>query len=169
MKLTTDDRAALQGAIRVLMEILQQSPDEVPDIIHEWPTADSHLRGDFWKDRDGDVWGWEPSKLVWQMWSHEHREWALRASSLAWMNCTLTRTTDPSLPRTWDTLGDVPDDVERAVGKYQSYPCELERSPLSGTGWMMRVDHPYVLQQWVEYMGLDEDNLTDIEEVIDHE
>lgn len=72
-------------------------------------------------------------------------------------------------PRRFDSLADIPENMERAAGKYQSYPCELARSPLSGTGWMMRVDHPYVPQQWVEYMGLDEDNLTDIEEVIDHE
>lgn len=72
-------------------------------------------------------------------------------------------------PRTWASLADIPEDVERVVGKYLTYPCELARSPLSGTGWMMRVDHPYVRQQWVEYMNLDEDDLTDIEEAIDHE
>lgn len=72
-------------------------------------------------------------------------------------------------PRRFDSLADIPEDMDRAVGKYMGYPCELARCPLSGTGWMMRVDHPYVRQQWVEYMGLDEDDLTNIEEVIDHE
>lgn len=72
-------------------------------------------------------------------------------------------------PRRFDSLADIPEDVERAVGKYVGHPCELARSPLSGTGWMIRVDHLYTRQQWVEYRGLHEDRLTDLEEVIDHE
>ena len=149
MKLTTDDRKALQGAIRVLVEILQQSPPEVPDTIKQWPYEDEHLRRDFWKDRDGDVWGWVPSKLVWQMWSHEHREWTLMASSLAWMSCTFTRTTDPSLPRTWDSLDAVDADVERATGDYAGRRRELARSGLCESGWFQRLKDG-LFRNWAE-------------------
>lgn len=138
MKLTTDDRAALQGAISVLAEILQQSPDETPDIIKQWPYEDEHLRGDFWKEPNGDVWRWVPSEEVWQMWSHERREWALRASSLAWMSCTFTRIADPSLPRTWGTLDDVPEDVERVTGDYAGLRRKFARGELSESGWFLR-------------------------------
>lgn len=149
MKLTTDDRKALQGAVRVLVEILQQSPPEVPERIEEWPEDDTHLRGEFWEDTDGYVWRWLPSEEMWQVWSHEYRAWTGKVSSLAWMNCTFTRTTDPSLPRTWDTLEDVPEDVERATGDYARTRLELARGELSESGWFDRLkDGPF--RNWVE-------------------
>lgn len=149
MKLTAEDRKALQDVMNVLTEILQQSPDETPDIIKQWPYEDEHLRGDFWKEPNGDVWGWVPSEEMWQMWSHERREWALMASSLAWMSCTFTRTTDPSLPRTWDTLDDVPEDVERVTGDYAGRRDELARSALSESGWFQRAKGE-LFSGWVE-------------------
>lgn len=77
--------------------------------------------------------------------------------------------TDPSQPRRFASLADIPEDVGRAAGKYIGYPCELARSPLSGTGWMIRVNHSTKRRQWIEHMDLYEDDLTDIEEVIGHE
>lgn len=70
-------------------------------------------------------------------------------------------------PRRFGSLADIPEDVDRASGKYLRHPCELARSPLSGTGWMMRVDALGTRYQWAEYMGLQ--SVTDIEEVIDHD
>lgn len=163
MKLTPEDRSALQDAIRVLVEILQQSPDETPDIINEWPEDDEHLRGDFWKNPNGNVWRWVPSESMWQVWSHKYREWAGKTPSLAWMNCTFTRTTDPSLPRTWDTLDDVPEDVERATGDYAGTRRELARSPLSESGWFQRIQDN-APRRWTELPETETNNVTNIKE-----
>lgn len=163
MKLTTDDRKAMQGAISVLTEILQQSPPEVPDTIEQWPTDDEHLRRDFWKEPNGDVWRWVPSEEVWQAWSHERREWGFRTSSLAWMSCTFTRTVDPSLPRTWDTLDAVDTDVERVTGDYVGMRRELARSPLSESGWFERIQDN-APRRWTELPETETNNVTNIKE-----
>lgn len=163
MKLTPEDRAALQGAINVLVEALQQSPDETPDIIKQWPANDKHLRGDFWKEPNGDVWMWVPSEERWQVWSHLRREWGFKTSSLAWMSCTLTRTTDPSLPRTWGTLDAVDPDVERVTGDYVGMRRELARSPLSGSGWFQRIQDN-APRKWVELPETETNNVTNIRE-----
>lgn len=166
MKLTTEDQKALQGAMNVLMEILQQAPPEVPDRVEVWPeNDDEHLRGEVWKSSRGYIISYRDDK--WHWWNSRDRTWHLEATPGLWT--PLNRIADPSQPRRFDSLADIPEDVDRVAGKYLGYPCELARSPLSGTGWMMRVDHPYVRQQWVEYMDLGEDDLTDIEEVIDHD
>lgn len=138
---------------------------EVPDTIEQWPDDDTDLRGEFWKCSWGSVISYRGDG--WHWWDHVDHCW--HPENHPGETSPLTRTTDPSQPRRFDSLADIPEDMDRAAGKYQSYPCELARSPLSGTGWMMQVHRPYVLQQWAEYMGLDEDDLTDIEEVIDHE
>lgn len=135
MELTTNDRAALQGAIRVLTEILQQSP-EVPDIIYEWPTADSHLRGEFWEDKDGDIYRFSDGH--WGIWGPMTRQWMGFLEHLDNDWAPFTRTTDPSLPRTWDTLYDVPEDVERVTGDYGGIHRELAWSGLSESGWFQR-------------------------------
>lgn len=165
MKLTTEDRKALRDAINVLAVILQQASPEVPERIEEWPEDESTLGNAIWEDREGDHWRY--LNAMWQVWDPKWRKWGEGHSPDYYL--PLTRTTDPSLPRTWNSLADIPEDVERAAGKYRGYSWELARSPLSGTGWMMRIDLPYARQQWVEYMNLDEDELTDIEEAIDHE
>lgn len=163
MKLTTDDRKALQDAMNVLAEILQQSPPEVPERIEKWPYEDEHLRRDFWKEPNGDVWTWVPSEEMWQVWSHEHREWGFRTSSLAWMSCTFTRTTDPSLPRTWDTLDDVDTDVERVTGDCAGTRLELARGELSESGWFDRLkDGPF--RNWVELSADRSKHVTNIRE-----
>ena len=163
MNLTTNDKKALQDAIRVLVEILQQASPEVPDTIEEWPEDDTHLRGEFWEDAYGDVWRWVPSEEMWQVWLHEHRAWASKTSSLAWMNYTLTRTTDPSLPRTWGTLDAVDPDVERVTGDYVGMRRELARSPLSESGWFQRVkDNPP--RRWTELPASETNNVKNIQE-----
>lgn len=161
----TSTRETLQSVVARLAEVIDQlpaDPPEVPDTIEQWPEDDSHLRGEFWEDRDGDVWRWEPSKLVWQMWSHERREWAGKTSSLAWMNYTLTRTVDPSAPRTWDTLCDVPEDVERVSGDYAGTRRKLARSPLSESGWFLRYDGPF--GGWMELSADRTGRVTNIKE-----
>lgn len=97
MKLTTDDRKALQGAVRVLMEILQQSPSEVPDTIEEWPEDDTHLRGEFWKCSWGSVISYRGDGWYW--WDHCDHCW--HPENHPGETSPLTRTTDPSIPRTW--------------------------------------------------------------------
>ena len=163
MKLTTEDRKALQGAVRVLVEILQRVSPEVPERVEEWPEDDTHLQGEFWEDADGDVWKWVPSESMWQVWSHEYNAWAGGTSSLAWMSCTFTRTTDPSLPRTWDTLDDVPEDVERVTGDYVGMRRELARSPLSESGWFQRIKDN-APRKWTELPETETNNVTNIKE-----
>lgn len=162
MKLTTDDRKALQGAISVLAEILQQSPDETPDIIKEWPTADSHLRGEFWEDKDGDIYRFSDGQWE-EVWQPETRQWVdvLQRLDNDW--APFTRTTDPSLPRTWGTLDAVPEDVERVTGGYAGTRRELARSPLSESGWFQRTkDGPF--RNWAELSAGRIKNITNIQE-----
>ena len=144
MKLTTEDRAALQGAIRVLTEILQQASPEVPERVEEWPENDEHLRGEFWEDTDGDIYRF--SDEYWEVWQLGTRQWVevlgLEHLDNDW--APFTRTTDPSLPRTWDTLDDVPEGVERVTGDYAGTRSELARSELSESGWFQRPkDDPF--------------------------
>ena len=146
MKLTPEDRSALQGAVRVLTEILQQAPPEVPDTIEEWPEDDTHLRGEFWKDRDGYVWGHGDG--MWAAWLPHYRRWS-EVSLIRPIRPPFTRTTDPSLPRTWDTLDDVPEDVERVSGDYGGHRRELTRSGLSESGWFQRLKGG-AFRGWVE-------------------
>lgn len=162
MNLTAEDRKALQGAVRVLVEILQQSPDETPDIIKQWPTDDKHLRGEFWKDRDGDHWRYRND--MWQIWDPAKREWSdWGVSNAPGHYPPFTRTTDPSLPRTWDTLDDVPEDVELITGDYVGIRRELARGELSGSGWFQRVldNAP---RRWAELPAAEVRNFTNIRE-----
>ena len=136
MKLTHEDRSALQGAISVLVEILQQSP-EVPDRIKEWPEDDTHLRGEFWEDTDGDIYRF--SDRWWEIWQLATRRWVRAIGRLDNNWAPFTRTADPSIPRTWGTLDDVDADVERATGDYVGMRRELARGELSESGWFQRV------------------------------
>ena len=113
MELTTEDRKALQDAVNVLFGMLQQSPPEVPERIEEWPEDDTHLWGEFWEDKNGDVITYTGGG--WMFWSERWGQW-LPLPIKPGYYLPLTRTTDPSLPRTWDTLDDVPEDVERVTG-----------------------------------------------------
>lgn len=143
MKLTTEDRKTLQDAINVLSGMLQQASPEVPDIIEQWPEDDTHLRGEFWEDKDGDVYSF--SDEHWEVWQPATRQWwkVLGPGRLDNHWAPFTRTTDPSLPRTWDTLDAVPEDVERVTGDYAGTRRKLARSPLSESGWFMRQDGPF--------------------------
>lgn len=136
MELTTNDKKALQGAVRVLVEILQQSPPEVPDTINQWPTDDKHLQGEFWEDTDGDIYRF--SNGHWEVWQLATRRWwkVLECPDDQW--APFTRTTDPSAPRPWDSLDAVEADVERVTGDYEGTRRELARSPLSESGWFQR-------------------------------
>lgn len=134
MKLTTDDRKALQCAMNVLAEILQQAPPEVPDTIEEWPEDDTHLRGDFWKCSWGSVISYRGDGWYW--WDHRDHCW--RPENHPGGGSILTRTTDPSIPRTWDTLNAVDTDVERATGDYAGMRREFARGELSESGWFLR-------------------------------
>lgn len=149
MKLTTEDRKALQGAVRVLVEILQQAPPEVPDTIEEWPEDDTHLRGEFWEDKERDIFRFSDGR--WEIWKPRTRRW-MRINRLDRLDnnwAPFTRTTDPSLPRTWDTLDAVDADVERVTGDYAGVRCELARSPISKSGWFQRLKGgPF--RNWVE-------------------
>lgn len=161
-------REVLETAAAYIKEAINQLPadqPEVPDRVEVWPEDDEHLRGDCWKSPWGSIISYRDGK--WHWWNRKDHTWYREATPGS--RTPLNRIADPSQPRRFDSLADIPEDMDRAVGKYLGYPCELARSPLSGTGWMMRVDHPYVRQQWVEYMDLHEDDPTDIEEVIDHE
>lgn len=160
MNLTADDRKALQGAISVLTEILNQSP-EVPDVVHEWPEGDEHLRGEFWEDQDRDCYRF--SEGWWEMWSPRDRKWsgALRRLDNGW--APFARTTDPSLPRTWDTLDTVDADVERVTGDYVGMRRELARSPLSESGWFQRIQDN-APRRWVELSASETYKVTNIKE-----
>lgn len=162
MELTTDDRAALQGAMKVLMEILQQAPPEVPNMVHEWPKDDKHLRGEFWEDKDGDIYRFSDGQWE-EVWQPETRQWVdvLQRLDNDW--APFTRTTDPSLPRTWDTLDDVPEDVERITGDYAGTRLELARGELSESGWFDRLkDGPF--RNWVELSADRAKHVTNIRE-----
>lgn len=111
-------------------------PTEVPDRIEQWPREDEHLRGEVWEDADGDIYRFSDGQ--WEVWSPRMREWV---GAIDWLNSNwapFTRTTDPSAPRTWDTLYDVPEDVERVSGDYGGHCRELTRSGLSESGWFQR-------------------------------
>lgn len=159
MKLTTDDHKALQGAIRVLVEILQQSPPEVPDTIEEWPEDDTHLRGDFWKCSWGSVISYRGDGWYW--WDHRDHYW--HPENHPGERSSMTRTTDPSLPRTWDTLDAVDTDVDRAIGDYAGIRRELARGELSESGWFQRVldNAP---RRWAELPAAETKNITNIQE-----
>lgn len=164
-------REALQSVVARLAEAIDQlptDPPEVPERVEVWPNDDTHLQGEFWEDKEGDRFRFSDGR--WEMWSPRIRDWVPAGGSPDSSWAPYTRTTDPSLPRRFDSISDIPEDVERAVGKYLGkYPCELARSPLPGTGWFIRIIRPYARHQWGEYMDLDEYDLTDIEEVIGHE
>lgn len=164
--MTMTTREVLETAAAYIKEAINQLPadqPEVPDRVEVWPENDEHLRGDCWKSPWGSIISYRDDK--WRWWNSRDRTWHLEATPGFWS--PLERIADPSLPRRFDSLADIPENVERAVGKYVGHPCELARSSPSGTGWMMRVDAPGVRYQWAEYMGLN--TVTDIEEVIDHE
>lgn len=161
MNLTTDDKKALQGAINVLSEVLQQAPPEVPERIEEWPEDDTHLRGDFWKDTDGDVYRF--SDEWWEIWKPRTRYWIDSGQRLDNEWAPFTRTTDPSLPRTWDTLDAVDADVERVTGDYVGMRRELARSPLSESGWFQRIQDN-APRRWTELPASETRNVTNIKE-----
>lgn len=147
MKLTTEDRAALQGAIRVLAVILQQAPPEVPERVEEWPDNDTHLRGEFWEDKDGDIFRFSDGR--WEGWQPATRQWMGVLGHLYNVWAPFTRTTDPSIPRTWDTLDAVDTDVECVTGDYAGVRRELARGELSESGWFQRSkDDPF--SGWLE-------------------
>lgn len=70
---------------------------------------------------------------------------------------------DPSLPRTWDTLYDVPEDVERVTGDYAGTRSEFARSPLSETGWFQRAKGE-LFSGWVELLADRTRRVTNIKE-----
>lgn len=93
----------------------------------------------------------------------------LGGEQLAGFPPPLTRTTDPSQLRRFDSLADVPEDVDRARGKISDAEYSLARSPLSESGWMVAVHFPQGRQRWVELVKSGSDIVSDIEEVIGHE
>lgn len=101
MKLTTDDRKALRGAINVLVEALQQSP-EVPEVVHEWPEQDEHLRECLWFDWTGNYfWVFEPVANNPRRWVKRWRfEGVYMGEDSQPQGGPWTRATAPSLPRT---------------------------------------------------------------------
>lgn len=137
----TSTRETLQSVVARLAEVIDQLPadlpEDVPDIIHEWPKDDKHLRGEFWEDKDGDIYRFSDGQRE-EVWQPETRQWVdvLQRLDNDW--APFTRTTDPSLPRTWDTLDAVPEDVERVSGDYGGHRRELTRSGLSESGWFQR-------------------------------
>lgn len=135
MNLTAEDRKALQDVMNVLTEILQQSP-EVPDTIHEWPTKDKHLRGDFCKDKDGDIYRFSDGQWE-EVWQPGTRQWVEVLQRLDNEWAPFTRTTDPSLPRTWDSLDAVDADVELVTGDYVGMHREFARSGVCESGWLL--------------------------------
>lgn len=164
----TSTREALQSVVARLAEAIDQlpaDPPEVPDRVEVWPDNDEHLRGDCWECSWGSIISYRDGG--WHWWNRKDRTWHMETTPGLWT--PLDRVADPSQPRRFDSISDIPEDVDRVAGKYRGYPWELARSPLSGTGWMMRVDSPGARYRWVEYRGLHEDRLTDLEEVIDHE
>lgn len=168
----TSTREALQSVVARLEDVIDQlpaDPPEVPDRVEVWPEDDRHLRDDIWLADHPFFWIFEPTVLCPIRWVKRNKHAGeYIASNFKPYGGPFYRTTDnPIEPRRFDSIADIPEDVERAVGKHVGLPCELVRSPLSGTGWMMRVDAPYARQQWVEYMGLQ--TVSDIEEVIDHD
>lgn len=164
--MTMTTREVLETAAAYIEEAIDQlpaGPPEVPDRVEVWPADDEHLRGDYWKSPWGSILLYRDGK--WRWWNSWDRTWPLQATPGLWT--PLERVADPTQPRRFDSIADIPEDVDRVAGKYLGHPCELARSPLSGTGWMMRVNSPGVRYQWAEYMDLH--TVTDLEEVIDHE
>ena len=134
----TVDDLGNEAVERMARAILQQSPPEVPERIEEWPEDDTHLQGELWLDWTGHyVWIFEPT-------ADNPRRWVLRcryggayvSQESRPTRGPFTRATDPSLPRTWDTLDDVPEDVERATGDYAGTRRKLARSSLCESGWL---------------------------------
>lgn len=159
----TSTRETLQSVVARLAEVIDQlpaDPPEVPETVTEWPENDEHLRGEFWKDRQGDVITYTGDG--WMFWLKRMGQWAPLPMKPGYY-LPLTRTTDPTIPRTWDTLDDVPADVERATGDYAGVSRELARGELSGSGWFQRVldNAP---RRWAELPAAETKNITNIQE-----
>lgn len=170
----TSTREALESVAALLAGVIDQlpaDPPEVPERVEVWPEDDRHLRDDIWLADHPFFWIFEPTVLCPIRWVKRNKHAGeYIASNFKPYGGPFYRTTDnPIEPPRFDSIADIPEDVDRAKGKYKESPCELARSPLSSTGWMIRIDHNYVLPRWVEYMSADKVTLTDIEEVIDHE
>lgn len=158
----TSTREVLQSVVARLAEVIDQLPasPEVPERVEEWPEDDTHLRGEFWKDRQGDVITYTGGG--WMFWVEGKGQWALLPMKPGYY-LPFTRTTDPSLPRTWDTLDDVPEDVERVTGDYAGTCSELARGELSESGWFERPkDAPF--SGWVELSAGQAKRVTNIKE-----
>lgn len=136
--MTMTTREVLETAAAYIKEAIDQLPadqPEVPERIEQWPEDDTHLRGEFWDDRHGTTWAWR-GREGWRVWEPTRRSW-----KDAWTGphgfLPFTRTTDPSLPRTWDTLDDVPEDVELVTGDYVGMHREFARSGVCESGWLL--------------------------------
>lgn len=137
--MTMTTREVLETAAAYIKEAIDQlpaDPPKVPEQIEEWPEDDTHLRGEFWKDRQGDVLTYTGDG--WRFWAERLGQWCPLPIKPGYY-LPLTRTTDPSLPRTWDTLDAVDADVDRATGDYAGIRRELARGELSESGWFRRV------------------------------
>lgn len=161
MKMTT--REVLETAAAYIKEAIDQLPadlPEIPDIIEEWPEDDTHLRREFWEDMQGEFITYMGDR--WMFWSEGRGQWLPLPISPGYY-LPLTRATDPSLPRTWDTLDAVDTDVDRVTGDYAGIRRELARSPLCKSGWFQRLNVGPI-RGWVELSADRAKHVTNIRE-----
>ncbi|MEX3600513.1 hypothetical protein [Kocuria carniphila] len=166
----SEAKETLKTVIDMLIPVVDQLPDEsvaVPERVEQWPEDDTTLREYLWLDWTGNYfWIFEPT-------ANSPRRWVKRwRYGGAYMDQEsrptggpLTRTTDPSLPQSWETLADVPENIERVIGKFMGHDCEIARSPLPASGWMMRVHVGWPHgSQWVEMLDHAVQEVTNVQE-----
>lgn len=161
--MTMTTREVLETAAAYIKEAIDQLPadqPEVPDRVEVWPeNDDEHLRGEVWKSSRGYIISYRDGK--WHWWNSRDRTWHLEARPGLWT--PLNRIADPSLPRRFDSITDIPEDVDRATGDYAGARRELARSGLCESGWFQRLkDKPF--RNWAELPTDQTKYVTDIRE-----